>query len=233
MDTEDILDRVAKLLAKAKGTTNEHEAALFADKAAELLAKHNLDEAMLRARDADREQGPIGRHSYEGRSPDRWRELILTGCAKLYFCELVSNPRTKGRGRHEFIGRESNAKVAMLMAEYLIATTKRLAREHSPHKSDQDDFRRGCGLGLYNRMMAMYAEKVRPATGPTGTNLPALYDTEAHAVREWMASEMRVGKARRGRGMKIGAAGAAGRDAAGRISLNAQVTEKRSSRLLS
>lgn len=200
MDTDDILDRVSKLLAKAKSTTNEHEAAIFADKAAELLAKHNLDEAMLRARDSDREEGPIGVHPYQGRSPDRWRE--------------------------------ANAKVAMLMADYLIATTKRLAREHSPHKLDQDDFRRGCGLGLYNRMIAMHAEKATPASGPTGTNLPALYNSEAQAISEWMATVLNVGKARKSRGMRIGAAGAAGREAAGRISLNTQVTERRSSRLL-
>lgn len=234
METEDILDRISKLLAKAKSTTNEHEAAIFADKAAELLAKHNLDEAMLRARDAEREEGPIGRHSYNGRSPDRWRELIIMGCAKLYFCEVVVNSRMKGKGRHEFVGRESNAKVAMLMADYLIATTKRLAREHSPHKADQTDFRRGCGLGLYNRLMALHAEKVRPTQAPVSNagNLPALYNSESRAVREWMEAEMKLGTARRGRGMKIGASGAAGRSAADRISLNTQVTERRASRML-
>jgi hypothetical protein len=230
METESILDRVAKLLAKAKSTTNEHEAALFADKAAELLAKHNLDEAMLRSRDADREQGPVGSHSYGKRSPDRWREMILQGCAALYFCKLTVSPYIKSVGRHQFIGREHNAKVAMLMADYLIATTKRLAREHSPHKADQNDFRKGCALTLYHRMHAMRAEMSKPVSNTTGTNALVIYDAEDKAIAEFMAGKF--GKASKRSGIKLGASGAAGRAAGERISLNTQVTETRASRML-
>lgn len=104
---EDILGKVSKLLAKAKGTSNENEAAIFAAKAAELLAKHNLDEAMLREHDKSKEEGPVGAHPYEGRIPDRWRELILQGCARLYFCQLTVNGR-----RYTLYGREHNAVVA-------------------------------------------------------------------------------------------------------------------------
>jgi hypothetical protein len=46
--TEDrILDRVRKLLAKAEGTTNQHEADAFMLKAQELIATHRLDEAAV------------------------------------------------------------------------------------------------------------------------------------------------------------------------------------------
>lgn len=41
---DDIVRKIAGLMAKANGTENEHEAAAFAAKAQEMLARHNLSE---------------------------------------------------------------------------------------------------------------------------------------------------------------------------------------------
>lgn len=49
MADEKIIDRVRKLLAKAEGTDNENEAAVFLDAALKMMARHALDEAMVRA----------------------------------------------------------------------------------------------------------------------------------------------------------------------------------------
>jgi hypothetical protein len=228
---DNILDRISKLLAKAKSTTNPHEAGIFADKAAELLAKHNLDEAMLAERDAEREEGPIGRHQYPGRSPDRWRELILMGYAELYFCKLIISRKSRKKG-HEFIGREHNVKVAILMAEYLIATTKRLAREHSPHKADQTDFRKGCGLTLYERMKKLAQSEQAIPDAPSGQNALVLRNNEATAIEEWMFANMNLGRAKKSKAMRIGASGAAGMKAGHTVSLNRQVRETRSNRMI-
>lgn len=223
-EQESILDKVQKLMAKAKGTENENEAAIFAAKAAELLAKHNLDEALLRDHQQGKEEGPIGEHPYEGRVPDRWRELILQGCAKLYFCKLLRH-QVGGKKRYTLYGREHNAVVAKLMAEYLIATVKRMARQYSADKATQGDFRRGAGLRLYERLVALYNEQNKPApASATGTTLPALYRGEENAIDQYIADRFpNLRSARKGKPMKHGAAAWAGRSAADSISLSTQV----------
>ena len=59
-----LLDRVRKLLAKAEGTDNPHEAEAFSAKAAELIALYRIDPARLVARADDRlelRRVPLGR----------------------------------------------------------------------------------------------------------------------------------------------------------------------------
>lgn len=226
---DDILDRISKLLAKARGTTNEAEAALFAAKAAELLAKHNLDEEMLRQRDQDREQGPIGRHAYKVRVPDAWREYIVKGVARLYFCRTVWYPKSADPSRSwTFVGREHNAKVAMLMADYLMATVKRMAREHSPYKREQGGYRRGAGARLYNRLVELAdAQRVVPANGK-GDGTALMIIDEDTAIADFLG-DIPTSK---GKTQRYNESSVAGWEDAGKISLNTQVTETRASRLL-
>lgn len=232
MSNEAIMDRIAKLLAKAKGTDNENEAAIFAAKAAELLAEHNLTEAQLAARDSGKDQ-PIGEHPHPGRTPDLWRQRIAAGCAKVYFCTMLVHTDGRGKKSVRFYGREHNAKVAIAMTDYLIATVKRMAREYSAAKVVQSDFRRGAGDRLFERLMEIYRAAQAPAPLATGTTLPALYNSEAKEIAAWVQSKYRVGKAKtRGHTYK-GDGAFAGRDAANRISLNTQVgRETRAGRLL-
>lgn len=225
--SEAIMDKIAKLLAKAKGTTNENEAAIFAAKAAELLAEHNLTEAMVAAREANRD--PIGEYLYEGRIADRFRELILMGCAQLYFCKLTKS--SNGR-RYTMYGREHNARVAAAMSEYLIATVKRLAREYSPSRVDQRDFRKGAGLRLYERLKELYKANMAPVAA-SGSNLPALYNSEAQAVQEYINKQLGPLRSQKARPMRMGYGAMMGRAAADKISLNTQLgAEKRASRMI-
>lgn len=230
-ETEALLDRIAKLQAKAKGTNNQAEAELFAAKVAELLAKHNLDEAMLRARDATREQGPIGRHPFGMRVPDAWRERIVIGVARVYFCKLVfKTPSGKvDPWSWTFVGREHNALVAKAMAEYLVATVKRMAREYSPRKAEQANFRKGAGDRLYNRLLKL-AEEQRAQTQATSSgNAQALVIvTEDQALDAYLGEVKEV----KGKGHKHGRGSNAGWDAAGNISLNTQIKETRAERML-
>lgn len=230
--TDALLDQIAKLRAKAEGTNNPHEAELFAAKVAELLAKHNLDEAMLRSRDAEREQGPIGEHPFGLRVPDAWRERIMAGVAKLYYCKLLYTRRRSGQAdarSWRFVGREHNAIVAKAMAEYLFATVKRMAREYSSERSLQSNFRKGAGDRLYNRMLELAAaQRATPAAGAgDGTALMVL--TEDQALADYLANTP-TGKSR---SHKHGAGSHAGWEAGGRIGLNTQVTETRAERMLS
>lgn len=230
-ETDALLDQIAKLKAKAEGTNNPHEAELFAAKVAELLAKHNLDEAMLRSRDADREQGPIGEHPYGLRVPDAWRERIMAGVAKLYYCKLLYTRRYNGKiddRSWRFVGREHNAIVAKAMAEYLFATVKRMAREHSDERRIQSNFRKGAGDRLYNRLRELAdAQRAEPAKG-TGDGMALMVLTEDQALADYLAG-VKVGGSR---SHKHGAGSIAGWEAGGRIGLNTQIKETRAERMI-
>lgn len=229
-ETEAIQETIAKLLRKAEGTSNEHEAALFAAKAQELLARHNLDEAKVRARDATASD-PITEQNYGRKSVAPWRRQVAQGCAKLYFCRLLCVG-----SELEFVGKSHNVEVAISMTNWLCSVVVRMAREYDSDRREQEDFKRGAGLRLYGRLMELYRqqnpiqERAKPGGG---SGLPALYHNEETEVAEFL--EQRYGKLghKRSRGLQIrGGAGAAGYDRAGEISLNTQVAERRSSRMI-
>lgn len=227
-----IQDRIAKLLAKAKGTSNEHEAAIFMAKAAEMLAEHNLTEAMIAARESGKDD-PIGRYAYE-KKLYVWHKPVINALARLYFCSCVYEKNSTGL--YVFFGREANARVASSMMEYLIATIRRMSREFSQDRGDMEDFKRGAALRMTERLTELWRAQSGPSTAvvASGGNLPALYDSELKQARS--AAESYYGGLGKGKTTKItikGAGGAAGRAAADRISLNKQVSETRASRLLS
>lgn len=229
-ETDILLDRIAKLQAKANGTTNQAEAELFAAKVAELLAKHNLDEAMLRARDADREQGPIGKHPFGKRVPDAWRERIMSGVARLYFCRILITTRNGRADPHSwtFVGREHNAVVAKAMAEYLFATVKRMAREYSPYKAEQSNFRKGAGDRLYNRLYEMAEAQRAEQPGGVNNGMALMVVTEDQALADYLGDVTVV----KSKTHKHGRGSQEGWEQAGRIGLTTQIKETRTERMI-
>jgi len=228
-ENEAIAATIAKLLAKAKGTNNENEAALFAAKAAELLARHNLTEAQVAARQGS-DNDPITEQRMNRKSVAKWRQTIAQGCAKLYFCRVLFYG-----SQVEFIGKAHNVEVALSMTDWLCSVVVRMAREYTSDRLGIEDFKRGAAIRLYWRLDALYQQQNPPAPTPeqTGSGLPALYAGEAQAVQLYLDERYGEIKKRKNRGLTIrGGAGAAGYDRAGSIGLNTQVAETRSSRMI-
>lgn len=230
---EALLDKIAKLQAKAKGTTNEHEAAIFAAKVQEMLAEHNLTEAQLRARD-EQADDPVDLHMHPRNNVAPWRRYIANGCANLYFCQLLLHGK-----KVSFTGKSHNAEVAMSMWDWLCSVVVRMAREYSSIKSVQEDFKRGAAVRLQERLNAMWREQVKmqrqhaAASAQTGTTLPVLYDMEGKAVADFLERKYGTLRGRRSKGLALrGGGAAAGYDRAGGIQLNTQVRETRSSRMI-
>lgn len=230
MADEAIMDRIAKLLAKAKGTTNEHEASIFMAKAAEMLAEYNLTEAMIAARQSGKDdpfvRGPYG--NPRGASAWPWHGTMMVALGRVYFCSCVK----EGSNKFVFFGRDANVRVATSMAEYLIRTILRMAREYSAEGIAQEDFKRGAVARMGERLRELYTEQTAVVVSANPGNLPALYKTELAEARGF--AESYYGGLRKGRSKLIvkGEGGAAGRSAADRISLNKQVAETRASRML-
>lgn len=182
---EKIVDKIRKLLSLAQ-SPNEHEAALAAKKAQELLAQHNLSLSEVEGKE---EEDDVGEGNFETASQP-WQRRICSGVAKLYFCyyyfTFVKYPAPTRRcgyvrkDRHNFVGLDHNVSVAKMMAEYLLETVERLTKEGSMtvHVSERScymtTFRAACAGRLRSRLYDLWNASQQPTVTSTGTNLPAL-----------------------------------------------------------
>ena len=222
---EDILRKIAALMAKANGTENEHEAAVFAAKAQEMLAKHNL--AMMDVLEgiaAERRETVTQVEVENKHTPSDWHKRLLGAVARFYFCRSLFCG-----SKFLLVGKLHNAAVAASMFGYLKKTTERLALEWARAEGDIVslseclNFKHACGLRLAERLYRMFQEQ-QGSGSPTGTTLPALHESETKAIDEFLARAY----PNRTPGLInediVGRGGAAGYRAGGEISLQTQVS---------
>lgn len=124
-DQSKIKAKIAALLAKAKGTDNEHEAGAFLAKAMELLDEHQLTMA-----DLDDANDPVERSSgLDGTKwVASWQRDLFRALGKLYGCYSVKVNLQKGY-RQELVGRQSSIVTTELMFDYARGECNRLGRE--------------------------------------------------------------------------------------------------------
>ncbi|WP_298981498.1 DUF2786 domain-containing protein [uncultured Roseibium sp.] len=217
---DEITKRIRALLAKAAGTSNVHEAEAFAAKAHELLAKHNLALADLAEEDApDREvwETPQG-------VPDAWARNIWVAVATTYFCK----PLEAEAGSKRFIqliGAPHNVAVTVEMSKYLIHTVRRLAKRHSAASSLRRSFCNGACWQLCIRLEKIRTERQQPNTCSTGSNLPAVYETEQRRNEAHAAKLYGKMKQKRSRSTRADPSFLAGSLAAKAIGLDQQVSQ--------
>ena len=232
-----IVCKVRKLLALAHGGGTEAEAQLAAERAHALLAAHNLTLADVSEKDrwGDR---VVDRDFVDG-SRDLWPADVWHATAALYFCEyfytrIVDAGRPLGL-RHNVVGRKHSVRITKLMAEYLVDTINRLAREHGlrvqaeERRSYRHSFRIACARRLSERLWERRrATEKSPTRGPSDTTLPALaslYTTEMKANRAMMDDlAIRLGHPEGGDRLTHAGGADAGAKAADQISLNPQLT---------
>lgn len=239
MNQETLIEKIRKLNAKATDkSVTEEEAALYAQKVAQLLQQHNLTEATLDVKEDVQEVGED--RMFNSKTGDPWAQSLGDAVAQLYFCAIYL--RTDGEGRKKicFVGKPHNVEIAMSMTGYLIKTIGRLANTYAKTpeaKADFDwtftrarnGFERGAGIRMYSRIIKMVQEQTLPepmrSTTGSPANLPALYQDEKKLVGAYLDSmNLRKG---RGRGSDTsGGHAEAGRRAADGISLNTQVGGK-------
>lgn len=127
---EKIKARIAALLAKAKGTDNEHEAAAFIAKAEEMLEQYQIDLSEL-GDDSDKVRQHNGLDA-DGKWVASWHRHVYRQLAMYYGCKSIKVHTTKGY-RQEIVGRESAIVTTDLMFVFIKGECNRLGREL--HKS--------------------------------------------------------------------------------------------------
>lgn len=112
MTQETVIEKIKKIIAKAKGTDNESEANAFMAKASTLLIKHGLAIDEVENEDkpkATYEKGIIfGGGSEEG----LWEDSLLSVIAIHNLCEAIIHSRAK---TITLIGRKENIEIAKYM----------------------------------------------------------------------------------------------------------------------
>lgn len=238
-DRDKIVRKVKALLALAGNNPSEAEAASAAERAYELIAKHQIkEEELSQDRLSIRHDGSFVTNSRP------WRRYIGTPLAELYFCRYgVTYERERGKSaghdRHLFIGRDSNVQVCRIMFAYLCTTVGRLATKagnkvpKNERSSFVNSFKLGCAIRLSVRLKTKL-EAVKKA--PTiirqdgeCTTLPALagaYEREGKAVQEYFDKQFQAEEKNARKPVPSNENGLyAGYDAGGSIGLDQQLKD--------
>lgn len=225
-----VIERVRKLMALANdagAAEGERDNALRM--AHNLLAKYNLDLAEVGEKDRT-EPRDVHSREYYGRP---WARIASRAIARLFFCEyLYMASGDAKQTKHYFIGRESNAVTAMMMAEFVVSSIakegkRRNSREGTGANAWYRSFCTGAAYRLVARVNEMIRETPLEATPGTALVLASLYQQESHAnlaVRDQEFPTLR--KARTGKNEFRRDALDSGRQFADSIQLNRQVTGK-------
>lgn len=134
-EAQDAIRKVEKLLKLAAKNPSEEEASSAAAKAQEMLAKYNLDMAMVErasGESAKREQAMFDGGLYQYQR-DMWQAVAsLNFCMYWHEIGYDWNRKTFRRTttyKHRVVGRTVNVRSTVAMSEYLLQAVERLTRE--------------------------------------------------------------------------------------------------------
>lgn len=163
--TDDVLRRIRGLLDQAESTPYPSEAEAFAAKAAQLMARHHVDLAMLDRSRRGPHRGDIvevdvelGRGQYV-----RARLELLGAVARALSCRLITSSRPDGRLGHVIGHRSDVDQVTLLYTSLLVQATRAASAESVPRGHPGVTFRRGFLLGFAERVGQRLQDEVRAA----------------------------------------------------------------------
>ena len=219
--TEQSKDKITKiikaLLAKAAGTDNENEAAIFAAKAHEMMERYQIEVSdVLKDDPVDRSKP----YSATSSSPS-YKKHLWVAIARYYGCKTVISWKTHTDYEVHIIGRESSRITAELMYPFIMEQVRKEGRRIAPEMGLKPEASiRDVANALVLRINRLIAEQERNQPKPaTVAGKNALVVTSA--VNQLMEQLYPRLKNVNGRG--IGTNSAA-RGAAEGISLNRQAT---------
>jgi hypothetical protein len=159
----DVLDRIKKLLRLARDAANEHEAASAAERAAALMAEHEIHEATIRLDDAEPAPAePIDQAHVATRTARKvaWHMRLISPIGRSYGCRAYWMG-----GSIRLFGRLSSVQAATYTSAYLMREVERLADAEGVGQSRawRNAFRLGCASRISSRILAQVAERERTA----------------------------------------------------------------------
>lgn len=185
--SEKIINRIRKMLATANDlAATEHERDTALNMAYKTLAHHNLTMVDLK----DKEQEPRDGYDFQGFSFPFARK-VCRSVADLFFCYYIIGEKVNGtQCKHIFVGKESNAATAMVMADWIVKSIMKEGRKYFKQNTSPEcrSFCLGAASALSSRVYYMMKEaKAHDAPDEkagTALVLASLYDTESSANKD-------------------------------------------------
>lgn len=198
--TDKILDRLAKLLEMSK-SGNENEAALAAERAAELMVKHQLEiadvEMRLKGKEARVEVTTARIDGGDDAPPSRienWHKNLLSSVVDLHGGRAFF----RGRGKYatfSMIGPKDAVATARYMYSFLERQINRLSRAATRERGESNAWRRSYAIGMVVRVSERLRAGKRAAMATATTQALVLVDKTAIAVQaEWDKRKFRDGR---------------------------------------
>lgn len=172
MTMETIAAKIAKLIAKADSSTHPEEADTFMTKAQELLEAHGISMLDLGKLSED----AVGHDDDVYRSSENWKNKLAFILARLYGCQMVTNPVTAKQVKYVVFGRESARITFTLMLPYVIKQINKLGTEE--HKAGNYPSRHKAMVAIAGAVtlriwkMVQETEAQRPAGGGVNALVP-------------------------------------------------------------
>ena len=231
MSTEKILDKVKKLLALATNeaaTEGERENALRM--AHNLLAAHNLAMSDLHEYEKQESREQMTVETFQM----GWCCQLANATAKLFFCIYIQGEKLNAtKGKHYFIGKESNVVTASYMTEYLISSILKECRKRFKHNlaPESRSFAIGATNALLAKMRTMRESNTAPSMG-TGIVLYNIYQLEEKENEEFLAGLGIKTKSVVTRQAKVGIEYHDGKRYGNSLNINEQVTTSKKAKQL-
>ena len=151
-DRAKLLDRVQKLLAMAKhSASNENEASIALRRAESMMRKYDIQYAELTAQTIKKDD-MVAAETGEGRNSSwvwtlAWSASYLTSTLPTRDNEI------------KFCGTPEDTQVALLMFDYLVGVTERLAKKFEGTRRGRNSFKMGVVEGILVQCRAIKAER--------------------------------------------------------------------------
>lgn len=191
MNIKDVVEKVQKLLALA-ASANEHEAANAAARAAELMAKHKIDQAQLEVDGGVTSSEPIEEIGvYDSGRTVSWKEPIAFWVARAHGCHTLART-SHGRRFVRFLGRTSDVQTAGYVLSYLLEELERLCEKawrNAPYEASSSRAWKHCYRGGFATVVIERLKQVRPSGA--GTAAGALVLRRQQEVDDAFAEAMK------------------------------------------
>lgn len=185
--SERVLDRLAKLLAVADDGSNEHESTLAAERAAKLMAEHQISAADIRARGSVKPTVEKGRIDADGDDFSRveaWHKALGAVVADA----MGGRMWLYGKGRNQqfmMVGPPDSVSSARYVYQHLERQVNKLSRAAMrAMQQTQNAWRRAYALGMVTRINERMREGRRSAMSAASTTAMVHVDAQRVVVDE-------------------------------------------------
>lgn len=215
---EDVLRRIKNLLRLAQ-SDNEHEAALAASRAQELMDRHKIEQSMLEldtSKPAEPDEDIVHFDDADdaldnmGSKATTWKGSLAQSIAMHNGCEVYYNKRRRDtyepREVHlAIVGRPSDVATVRYLYAYCVKEIERfVAQQGAGHgRTWYNNYRMGCVAAmadkLHEQRKAMFTDlREEATTAASGTALVkvnsaiAKFEEKKLATREWVKKNMKL-----------------------------------------